>query len=74
MLEMVKADMQAGKTMDWGQYADGSAGYALMDAASETALFTSLLKWIPYVSFDAKAVLTVDQTIESIKKVDAQAK
>jgi len=74
MLEMVKADMQAGKTMDWGQYADGSAGYALMDAASETELFTSLLKWIPYVSFDAKAVLTVDQTIESIKKVDAQAK
>ena len=74
MLEMVKADMQAGKTRDWGQYADGSGGYALMDAASETELFTSLLKWMPYVSIDAKADMTADQTIESIKKVAAQVK
>ena len=74
MLEMIKADMKAGVLKDWGMCSDGSGGYGIMEVASETDLYTALLKWIPHVNFDVKPVLTVDQTIESIKKAVAAAK
>jgi hypothetical protein len=73
MLEMTKADMKAGLTKDWGCAAGGDWGYAVIEAPSETELFTSLLKWIPYVHFEVTPVLTVDQTMESIKKAAAAA-
>ncbi|MCP8305069.1 MAG: hypothetical protein H3Z50_06365 [archaeon] len=67
MLEMVKADLKAGVLKDWGLCSDGSGGYGFSEL-SEADLYTALLKWIPYVNFDIKPVLTVDQTIDSIKK------
>jgi hypothetical protein len=74
MLEMVKADVKAGATKDWGCVAGGDCGYSITEAASETELFTGLLRWTPYVHFEVEPVLTVDQTIESIKKAAAAAK
>ena len=72
MLDAVKADIQTGRMKDWGMCCDASGGYTIIEAASETDLYTSLLKWIPYVDFDAKPVLTVDETIGSIKKATAK--
>jgi hypothetical protein len=72
MLDAVKGEMQSGRMKDWGQCCDGSAGYCIIEAASETDVFTSLLKWMPYVNFDAKPVITVDQTIASIKKASGK--
>ena len=72
MLDAVKTDMQTGRIKDWGNCSDGSGGYAIVEASSEADLFTSLLKWMPYVSFDAKPVTTVDETIASIKKASAR--
>jgi len=76
LLEMVKADIQTGKAKDWGNVPGEASGYSIREDASEADLFTALLKWMPYVAFEVKPVLTVDQTIESIKKavVAAQAK
>lgn len=74
LLEMVKADMKTGEVKDWGSAAGGDWGYAVREAPSETELFTRLLKWIPYVHFEVTPVLTVDQTMESIKKAAAAAK
>jgi len=74
MLEMVKAEMKAGETKDWGCAAGGDCGYSISEAASETELFTRLLKWMPYVHFEVEPVLTVEQTIESINKAVAAAK
>jgi len=74
MLEMVKADVKAGITKDWGCVAGGDSGYSIVEAANETELFTRLLNWMPYVHFEVEPVLTVDQTIESIKKAAAAAK
>ncbi|MBS7655223.1 DUF3303 family protein [Candidatus Bathyarchaeota archaeon] len=71
MLEMIKADMNAGVTKDWGIAAGGDWGYSISEAASEAELFTRLLKYIPFVHFEVVPVLTVDQTIESIKKAVA---
>jgi hypothetical protein len=74
MLEMVKADKKAGLIKDWGAAAGGMSGYSISEAENETELFTTLLRWMPYVHFEAIPVLTVDQTMAAIKKVAAAAK
>jgi hypothetical protein len=73
MLDMVKADLKTGAITDWGVCYNGSAGYALSEL-SEQDLYEAMLKWMPYVEFDVKPVLDVDQVIESMKKVAAAAK
>jgi hypothetical protein len=73
MLEMVKQDIQGGKVKDWGNFPGESGGYSIMEEASETDLLTSLLKFMPYVTFEVKPVLTVDQTIESYRRAVAAA-
>ena len=73
MSQMVKDGLKAGTLKDWGMCSDGSGGYAFSEL-SEADLYTQLLKWMPYVNFDIKPVLTVDQVIESIQKAVATAK
>ena len=67
MLEMVKADLKSGAIRDWGICSDDSGGYAFAETDEKT-LHTTILKWIPYVSFNIKPVLTADQTMESIRQ------
>jgi hypothetical protein len=73
MLEMVKADLASGALSDWGICSDDSGGYAFAETDEKT-LHTTIMRWIPYVSFDIKPVLTADQTIESIRRTVAMAK
>jgi len=73
LLEMTKQDLQTGKLKDWGTVPGESSGYAIKEVASETDLLTDSLKFMPYVNFEVKPVLTVDQTLESIKKAVAEA-
>jgi hypothetical protein len=74
MLEMVKADMKAGKLKDWGMCNNGDNGYAIYEETNDADLFANLLRWMPYVTFDAKPVLTVDETIAAIKKAAPQTR
>ena len=73
MLEMVKTDLKSGALTDWGICSDSSAGYAFADT-DEKSLHVAILKWIPYVIFDIKPVLAVDQVIANIKQVGAAVK
>jgi len=50
-----------------------SEGYAFSET-DERSLNTTIRKWNPYVIFDIKSVLTVDQVIVNIKQVAAAAK
>lgn len=68
MLELVKADLTSGALTDWGMYSDSSGGYAFAETDEKT-LYASILRWFPYVNFDIKPVLTVDQIIDTIKSV-----
>ncbi|MFQ6080608.1 MAG: DUF3303 family protein [Candidatus Bathyarchaeia archaeon] len=68
MLEMTKADLQTGVLKDWGIRGGGGCGYGVSEL-SEAELFSALLKYIPYVRFEVHPVLTVDQCIETVKKV-----
>jgi len=65
--------LQSGKLKDWGTVPGEASGYAIKEVASETDLLTDSLKFMPYVNFDVKPILTVDQAIESFKKAAAQA-
>jgi hypothetical protein len=41
---------------------------------TEIDVYTTLMKWLPYVEFDVKPIVNVDQTIEAINKLVAQSK
>lgn len=73
MLEMVKAELKAGGLTDWGICSDSSAGYAFAETDEKT-LHATILKWIPYIQFNVKPVLPVEQVIANIKQVAAAAK
>ena len=74
LLEMVKQEMQAGTTKEWGCIPGEPRGYSIVEAPNESDLAIGMMKWSPYLNFEVKPVLTLDQTIESFKKVAAGAK
>jgi hypothetical protein len=73
MNEKIKALLDSGILIDWGEYCDGSGGYTIGEG-NEADLYAYLIQWWPYVDFDAKPVLTIDQVIESTNKAVAEAK
>jgi len=73
LLEEAKASLKSGKIIDWGSYCDASGGYCIAEG-NESELFYQLLKWYPYISFDAKPVLSVEQVIEAIRKAMIESK
>lgn len=73
LLERVKGNLRSGELTDWGICNDSSAGYAFADT-DEASLHSSIMKYVPYISFDIKPVLTIDQTIESLKKAAGKNK
>lgn len=80
MLETVRADLNSGALTDWGlcrdasgQCSDSSEGYMLAESDEKT-IHATIRKWSPYVMFDIKAVMTVDQTIAAIRLAVTAAK
>jgi hypothetical protein len=69
MNKSIKALMDSGDVLDFGEYCDGSGGYAIGQGDDVKALYVSLMQWWPYVEYDAKPVLTIDQVIESTKSL-----
>ncbi len=67
MLEMVKADIKEGITADWGLCSGELAGHSVTADTTAEKVNTNLLRWMPYVKFEVSPVLTVDQTMKSIK-------
>jgi hypothetical protein len=71
MLEMVRAEMKSGAPADERVYSDSIAGYALAET-DEKSLHAMVLKWVPYVVFDSKPVLTVGESLANIKQAGAK--
>ncbi len=74
MNEAVKVLVNSGMILDWGEYCDGSGGYTICETGDMTELYASIVKYWPYVDFDAKPVLTIDQVIESTNRIAAAIK
>jgi hypothetical protein len=73
LLEWVRAEKKAGLFTDWGNCCDSGSGYCIAEG-DEVSLHSQLLKYQPFIIFSIKPVLSVDQTIESIKRAVAAAK
>jgi hypothetical protein len=66
MLNMVKAQVESGKTEMWGIASSGDGGYSISNAAEEE-IFQSVASYAPYVSFKVLKVFDVDEAIASVK-------
>lgn len=74
LLEGVKKDLASGDLTDWGDCVDIGEGYCISEL-DELKLHTLVLKYAPFIIFDIKPVLTVDQVMESIQSlVHAQSR
>lgn len=73
MLEMVKQDLESGHLIGWGVCRDRYEGYAFAETDEQT-IQASMLKWLPYISFDIRAVNSVDRAIASVKMTAMGAK
>jgi hypothetical protein len=69
MTEMVKADMEAGTLKDWGMRSGEMSGYGITKDLGVVELNAWLLKWTPYIKFEANPVITADQNLETLKKL-----
>ena len=72
--DWIKAQMASGQIKDYGEYFDGSGGYAIAEGKDITLLYGALMEFTPYVEFDAKPVLTIDQVMDWTKKLVAKRK
>lgn len=67
MMDMIKASLRSGEILDWGEFCDLSGGYTISEGDDMDHLI-GLMRYTPYVIFDAKPVLSADQVIEAIRK------
>jgi hypothetical protein len=72
--DWIKAEMASGHIKDYGEYCDGSGGYVIAEGDDITKLYGALMEFWPYVEFDAKPVLTIDQVMDWTKKLVAKRK
>lgn len=68
MAGMVKQMITEGKTMDWGIFIQGAAGYSVREGEA-VELYNDLQKFSPYISFDVQEVLSVDDVLEATKSM-----
>ena len=71
MLKMVKEDLHYGSFTDWGQFGNGTEGYALSDLGDVVDLAAVMFKYRPYVTWDICPVLGLDQSMVVINEAGA---
>ena len=67
--ELVVQDIKTGKVKDWGIYAGEINGYTIFEG-TEIEVQTFMSRWVPFVKFSVKSVLTIEQTIEAVKAMN----
>jgi hypothetical protein len=65
---MVKKDMQAGISKDWGGFVGELCGYAVAEG-TEVEIGNMLMQYAPYVSFKTHPIASVTQVGDIIKKM-----
>ena len=73
MAEMIKSDIASGIMKEWGISAGSGAGFALVEG-SETDVWELCIKYRPFVFFEVTPIISIDQYLDTIKKMAAQVK
>ena len=68
MMKMVKKDIQAGISKDWGAFVGEINGYAVAEG-TEVEVANMLMQYAPYVSFETHPIASVAQVGDIIKKM-----
>jgi hypothetical protein len=68
MLEMVKKDIQAGISKDWGAFVGELSGYSV-EEGTEVEIGNMLMQYAPYISFKTHPIASVAQVGDIIKKM-----
>jgi hypothetical protein len=68
LMEMVKKDIKAGITKDWGSFVGETNGYVVSEG-TEVEIGNALMQYAPYVSFKTHPIASVDQVGDIIKKM-----
>ena len=68
LMEMVKKDIKAGITKDWGAFVGETSGYAISEG-TEVEIGNSLMQYAPYITFKTHPIASVAQVGDIIKKM-----
>ena len=68
LLEVVKKDIKAGITKDWGAFVGEINGYTVVEG-TEVEVANTLMQYAPYVSFRTHPIASVTQVGDIIKKM-----
>ena len=63
MVEVIKQDMKEGKTLDWGMFVGGAAGYTVVEG-NAPEVYKDLRQYYPYMTFKVQQVLSPDEALE----------
>ncbi|MCC6394580.1 MAG: hypothetical protein IT167_28550 [Bryobacterales bacterium] len=62
--EIVRQQMKAGEISQWGACAGEARGFCIVDGSAED-VHKLTGRWIPWVSFQAREVLSIEQVINA---------
>jgi hypothetical protein len=68
LMEMVKKDIKAGITKDWGAFVGETNGYTIGEG-TEVEIGNTLMQYAPYVTFKTHPIASVAQVGDIIKKM-----
>jgi hypothetical protein len=68
LMEVVKKDIKAGTTKDWGAFVGEINGYTIAEG-TEVEIGNMLMQYAPYVSFKTHPVASVAQVGDILKKM-----
>ena len=67
LVNMVKEDLESGKTLDWGMFAGGELRGYCIDEGTELEITMMNMRYVPYIKFKMYPILSVSQVEEMIK-------
>ena len=68
LMAMVKKDIEAGVTKDWGAFVGEVNGYTISEG-TEVEIGSRLMQYAPYVSFKLHPVASVSQVDEIVRSL-----
>ena len=63
MLELIKQDMKEATVLDWGTFVGELKGYSIAEN-DPVSLAKNLQRFAPFVTFEVRQVMSVDDTME----------
>ena len=64
----VRADLDSGRTIAWGAFPGGLAGYSVIEG-TEMDVMAFTMQYAPYVSFDVRPVVGIEEVEEFLVAV-----